>query len=139
VPHFNLAVRTKVPIDSYNLSNPLYALRACATKGFAMITALVQFKLPQRLTREEAREIFSGTAPEYRDIQGLIRKYYVLSKDGETAGGVYLWNSQEDAERLYTDEWKKFIKDKYGAELSVTYFESPVVVDNAAGEIVIDA
>lgn len=101
-----------------------------------MITALVQFKLPQSLTRETAREIFSGTAPKYREIQGLIRKYYVLSKDGGTAGGVYLWNSQEDAERLYTDEWKKFIKDKYGAEPSVTYFESPVVVDNAVGEIV---
>ncbi len=104
-----------------------------------MITALVQFKLPQPLTREKAREIFSSTAPKYREIQGLIRKYYLLSKDGETAGGVYLWNSQEDAEQLYTDEWKKFIKDKYGAEPSVTYFESPVVVDNAAGEIVTDA
>jgi len=104
-----------------------------------MITALVQFKLPQPLTREKAREIFSGTAPKYRAIQGLIRKYYVLSQDGGTAGGVYLWNSREDAERLYTDEWKKFILDKYGALPSVTYFESPVVVDNATGEILIDA
>jgi hypothetical protein len=104
-----------------------------------MITALVQFKLPQALTREKAREVFSGTAPKYREIRGLIRKYYVLSQDGATAGGVYLWNSQEDAERLYTDEWKKFILDKYGAAPSVTYFESPVVVDNAAGEILTDA
>lgn len=104
-----------------------------------MITVLVQFKLPQRLTREEARDIFSDTAPKYRDIPGLIRKYYVLSKDGETAGGVYLWNSQEDAERLYTEAWKQFVKDKYGAEPSVTYFESPVVVDNVVGEIVTDA
>ena len=104
-----------------------------------MITALVQFKLPQPLTREKAREVFSGTAPKYREIQGLIRKYYVLSKDGETAGGVYLWESQEDAERLYTAEWRQFVRDKYGAEPTVTYFESPVVVDNAAGEIVTDA
>ncbi len=104
-----------------------------------MITALVQFKLPQPLTREKAREIFSSTAPKYREIQGLIRKYYVLSKDGGTAGGVYLWNSQEDAERLYTDEWRKFIRDKYGAEPSVIYLESPVIVDNAAGEIITDA
>ncbi len=104
-----------------------------------MITAFVQFKLPQPLTREKARDVFSSTAPKYREIQGLIRKYYLLSKDGGSAGGVYLWNSQEDAERLYTDDWRKFIKDKYGAEPSVTYFDSPVVVDNAAGEIVTDA
>ena len=103
-----------------------------------MITALVQFKLPQPLSREMACEIFSSTAPRYREIHGLIRKYYVLSQDGGTAGGVYLWHSQEDAENLYTDEWKKFILDKYGALPSVTYFESPVIVDNAIGEIVID-
>jgi hypothetical protein len=101
-----------------------------------MITALVQFKLPQPLSREKASQIFSSTAPKYREIQGLIRKYYILSQDGETAGGVYLWNSQVDAERLYTDEWKAFILDKYGSLPSVTFFESPVVVDNTIGEII---
>lgn len=104
-----------------------------------MITALVQFKLPQPISCEQARAIFSDTAPKYREIPGLIRKYYILSQDGGTAGGVYLWNSQADAERLYTAAWKKFIRDKYGAEPSVSYFESPVVVDNAVGEIIIDA
>jgi len=104
-----------------------------------MITALVQFKLPEAITREKAREVFSGTAPKYREIPGLIRKYYVLAKDGATAGGVYLWESQEDAERLYTNEWRKFIQEKYGAEPTVVFFESPVVVDNAAGAIITDA
>ncbi len=103
-----------------------------------MITALVQFKLAQPLSREKARELFLGTAPKYREVSGLIRKYYVLSQDGGTAGGVYLWNSHEDAKRLYTDEWKKFIFDKYGAQPSVIYFESPVVVDNTIGQIVTD-
>ena len=103
-----------------------------------MMTALVQFKLPQALSREEARGIFSGTAPKYRKVQGLIRKYYILSQDGKTAGGVYLWNTREDAEGLYTDEWKQFIFDKYGALPSVTYFESPVIVDNVSGQIIMD-
>lgn len=103
-----------------------------------MITALVQFKLQEPLTLENAREIFSGTAPKYKEIQGLIRKYYLLSEDGGTAGGVYLWQSREDAERLYSDDWKKFIRQKYGVEPSVTYFQSPVIVDNRTGEILED-
>ena len=103
-----------------------------------MITALVQFKLPKPMTRNEAQEIFSSTAPKYKDLQGLIRKYYILSEDGETAGGVYLWKSREDAERLYNDDWKKFIVEKYGSEPFITYFESPMIVDNLAGEIVKD-
>jgi hypothetical protein len=47
-----------------------------------MITALVQFKLPQPVTREKAQQLFVGTAPKYRETSGLIRKYYLLSEDG---------------------------------------------------------
>ncbi len=103
-----------------------------------MITALVQFKLPQPVTREKAKEIFLSTAPRYRDISGLIRKYYLLSEDGKTAGGVYLWKSREDAEQTYTDDWKKLIAEKYGAEPTVHYFATPVIVDNLIGEIITD-
>lgn len=100
-----------------------------------MITALVQFKLPEPLTRDKAKEVFSSTAPKYREVHGLIRKYYLLSEDGGTAGGVYLWKSRKDAEQIYNDDWREFIMEKYGSEPSVTYFESPVVVDNLVGEI----
>ena len=103
-----------------------------------MITAVVRFKLPQPITPDKAKEIFSGTAPRYRDVQGLVRKYYLLSEDGGTAGGVYLWKSREQAEQLYTGDWKQFIKDKYGAEPLVEYFASPVIVDNLTGEILTD-
>ena len=103
-----------------------------------MITTLVQIKLSETLSLDKAQDIFAGTAPKYIDIQGLVRKYYLLSEDGETAGGVYLWESRKAAETLFTDEWKKFILQKYGSEPSVTYFNSPVIVDNLLGEIIKD-
>jgi hypothetical protein len=103
-----------------------------------VITALVQFKLPQPVTRDKARELFSASAPRYREVPGLVRKYYVLAQDGASAGGVYLWKSKEDAERLYSADWKKSIQERYGAPPSITYFESPVVVDNLAGAIQTD-
>ena len=100
-----------------------------------MITAVTTFKLPKSITREEARSIFLSTAPIYRGVSGLFRKTYVLSEDGLTAGGIYFWNSRVEAEALYTDAWRARARDKYGADPIVTYFESPVVVDNLAGEI----
>jgi hypothetical protein len=103
-----------------------------------MITALVQFRLPQPITREKAREVFLSTAPRYRETPGLLRKYYLLSEDGGTAGGVYLWKTRKDAEGLYTEDWENYVRDKYGAPPSVTYFESPVVVDNVRHEIISD-
>ena len=103
-----------------------------------MITALVQFRLPQPISREKAKDVFLGSAPKYREVPGLLRKYYVLSQDGATAGGVYLWRSREDAERLYTEQWKGVVRERYGAAPTIIYFDSPVVVDNQANEIVAD-
>jgi len=105
---------------------------------FCMITALVQFKLPKPVTMEQARGIFLGTAPKYHNSPGLIRKYYLLSQDGSTAGGVYLWKSLEDAEHLYSDDWKAFILEKYEALPSVMYFDTTVVVDNLTHQIIAD-
>ncbi len=100
-----------------------------------MITAIVQFKLPKPVTREKAQELFLGTAPKYREVPGLVRKYYLLSQDGTTAGGAYLWLSRQHAESLYTAEWRQFIAKTYGADPKVEYFETPVIVDNPANSI----
>jgi len=103
-----------------------------------MITTLVQIKLSEALSLEKAQDIFASTAPKYLEIKGLTRKYYILSEDGETAGGVYLWESRKAVEMFYTDEWKKFIFQKYGSEPTVTYFNSPVIVDNLLGKVIKD-
>ncbi len=105
-----------------------------------MVTVLVQFTLPHPVTREEAREMFLGSAPKYREVPGLIRKYYVLSRDGMTAGGVYLWKSQQDAERLFTKDWENTVRARFGAvaQPAMTYFESPVVVDNETHQVISD-
>jgi hypothetical protein len=68
-----------------------------------------------------------------------VRKVYVLSEDGSTAGGIYLWNSRADADAMYTESWRAFVRGKYGTDPSVTYFDSPVVVDNVTNEILSDS
>ena len=101
-----------------------------------MITALVQFKLPERMTVEQARAVFASTAPRYLAMQGLVRKHYILSEDGLTAGGVYPWQTRADAERVYDAAWREFIRGKYHTDPVVTYFDTPVMVDNVAGQVV---
>ena len=103
-----------------------------------MIVVLTSFTLPTPITREAARSIFLSTAPKYQGVQGLIRKHYVLSEDGRTAGGVYLWESKPEAEAMYTASWRAFVREKYGTDASVTYFDSPVVVDNVAQQVLSD-
>ena len=59
----------------------------------------------------------------------------MLTEDGKTVGGVYLWKNRADAEALYTEAWREFVRGKYQTEPSVTYFNTPVIVDNVAGVI----
>ncbi len=103
-----------------------------------MITVIVEFKLPEKISIEQARETFLSTAPKYKGMTGLLRKYYFLSQDGSKAGGIYLWNSREDADRIYTEDWKTFVRGKYSTDPSLTYLECPVVVDNISDEIISD-
>ena len=69
-----------------------------------MITVIATYELPTPITRDEAQRIFLSTAPKYQRVPGLVRKYYVPSKDGNSVGGIYLWNSRAEADALYTVE-----------------------------------
>lgn len=100
-----------------------------------MIIVTTSFALPKPITVEEARSIFMSTAPKYQGVQGLLRKHYVLSQDGGTAGGVYLWNSRAEAEAMYTEAWRAFVREKYSTDPVVTYLDSPVTVDNVAKQV----
>lgn len=104
-----------------------------------MITTITTFQLPEPISREQARTLFLSTAPKYLGLPGLLRKCYVLSEDGRTAGGIYLWHSRTAAEALYTEEWRTFVRGKYGTEPTLSYFDSPVIVDNLSHEISTDS
>ena len=104
-----------------------------------MIVAIVTFRLPNPTTLAEIAETFKATAPRYQGIPGLHRKNYFVSEDGLRAGGIYLWASRADAERVYTPEWRKFVEGKYGTPPEIEYLYSPVMVDNRDGTIAVAA
>src|SRR4051812_50160616 len=79
-----------------------------------MIVAIVTFNLAKPATLAEITKVFQGTAPKYQGMAGLLRKNYFLSEDGRHAGGIYVWASRADAERVYTPEWRQFVASKYG-------------------------
>lgn len=104
-----------------------------------MIVTIVTFRLPQKTTLEEITRTFQSTAPKYQGIPGLVRKNYFMSEDGARAGGIYLWESRADAERVYTADWIKFVEGKYGTPPTIEYLHAPVMVDNREGSISVAA
>lgn len=53
-------------------------------------------------------------------------------------GEIYLWSSRAEAEAVYTESWRDFVREKYGSEPEIMYLETPVIVDNVAQEIIHD-
>jgi hypothetical protein len=104
-----------------------------------MIVAIVTFNLAKPATLAEITKTFQSTAPKYQGLRGLLRKNYFVSEDGRRAGGIYVWASRADAERVYTPEWRSFVEGKYGTPPSIEYLHSPVMVDNREGTISVAA
>ena len=95
-----------------------------------MITAIVRFPLPPGLSSEDVTRAYEHSAPQFQGAPGLVRKYYLHGAD-QTGGGVYLWESREAAEAMYSDAWRQRIAERFGTPPTIEYFDTPLIIDNA--------
>ena len=100
-----------------------------------MITVIVNFKLPDRMTREEIISKYEQTVPKQSNNPDLIRKNYLIDLDRGIAGGVYLWKEKRHAEIWHGTGFRKMIKNNYGEVPTLQFFGTPIVVDNLTGDI----
>ena len=106
-----------------------------------MIIAVVQFDLPDDVTREKAIEMFRSVAPKFQNMPGLMRKNFLFSDESRKGGGVYLWKDRETAEKVHAEggPWRENIRKLMGVDPQVVFYDSPVLVDNESDEVRIDA
>ena len=102
-----------------------------------MITAVVTAPIPDGFTYEQYRENVRKIADRFRSIPGLVRKNFLYSEERGVAGGVYLWESKEEADDCYArgGPWREAFVSNFGVEPQIDFYETPAIVDNAVGEI----
>ena len=98
-----------------------------------MITAIVLYNLPETIGLEECRAHFTSIAPSFLKAPGFLRKQFICQKDGNVAGGVYMWESQAAAEAFYSGPWRDGILARYGNDPTIQYFETVALTDKATG------
>jgi len=59
-------------------------------------------------------------------------------RNGRRAGGVYLWETRAAAEAAYNSAWKARVKQFCGSEPEISWFDTPIV-DNQAGGVITKA
>lgn len=101
-----------------------------------MITEYVLFRLPPGITRDEVVAGMHEVAPRWRAEPNLVRKTFVYDAEAGQAGAFYLWNDRASAEAAHDAAWRQRIRDAYGSEPEIRYFDTPLVVDNALGRLV---
>ena len=102
-----------------------------------MITAIVQFQVSGDTTKEQIFENMGKVAPKFENMPGLIRKNFLFDGDRGVGGGVYTWETREAAEAVNAEggPWREAIRTLYGVDPEITWFDTPIIVDNAMGEI----
>jgi hypothetical protein len=101
-----------------------------------MITEYVLFDLPPGITRAEVVAGMREVAPRWRAEAALVRKTFVHDPVANQAGAFYLWTDRAAAERAHDAAWRQRIRDRYGSDPVVRYFDTPLVVDNALGRTI---
>ena len=103
-----------------------------------MITEIVTFKLPAGSKREDIFAAFDKTAAIWSENPDLVRKNYLYDAEAGVAGGVYLWKEKAHALKWHGEEFRQRVKELYAATPTSQFFETPIVVDNVAGNISTD-
>lgn len=78
-----------------------------------MIAQIVRFR--SGLSEDEVLERYRSRAPTYRQLDGLVQKYYLRYATGEH-GAVYLWRSEADLRAFRESELGKSIASTYQVE-----------------------
>jgi len=102
-----------------------------------MITAIVTFAIPHDMTAEQWFAIIDSVAPRFRKVPGLVRKHFLFQPG--IGGGAYLWQDRAAADAFYNDVWRASLRRIAIGAPQIVYYETQIVVDNAADEISIAA
>ena len=96
-----------------------------------MFVVIVSFKIEDN---EKIKDKFVETASMYQNTKGLLRKNYLVNKDNNTAGGVYVFDNADNAHEWFDAERIAYLSERHSIP-DIKYFESPVEVNNLNKEI----
>lgn len=97
------------------------------------VVVLVLFPATPPADVAALRELLATAGPEYVNIPGLRRKYF-LSGEG-VAGGIYEWVDGARAAAFHDEAWHADMTRRYGTRPEVRFFDSPAIADGQAGRL----
>lgn len=69
--------------------------------------------LKSELSREEFERRYKERLPQFRNVPGLIQKYYSCDESTGEWAGIYLWDSEESLSKYLDSDLRKSIQTAY--------------------------
>ena len=69
--------------------------------------------LKSKLSHDELEGRYKERMPQFRDVPGLLQKYYSYDSSTEEWAGIYLWESEESAAAYLESDLRKSIPSAY--------------------------
>jgi heme-degrading monooxygenase HmoA len=69
--------------------------------------------LKSKLSHEEFERRYKDRLPQFRNVKGLIQKYYAYDEAAGEWAGVYLWDSEESLTEYLESDLRKSIPTAY--------------------------
>ena len=100
-----------------------------------MIIVIVTFNISSDITESILKEKFMESSSLYKNTPGLIRKHYLSDVKNNTAGGVYCFDTLENAQNWFDDERIDWLTERY-SKPEINFYNNPIVIDNISKEII---
>jgi hypothetical protein len=95
-----------------------------------MIGVIVRFQYESEFDAETLRGIAEGATGKFEGMPGLRMKAFTLDEAGREATNFYIWDSEDAARALFTQETLEQISSLYGVPAKVTFVEIAALVEN---------
>jgi len=106
-------------------------LEASEGKKKRMIGVNVTFDYDGDFDRDRVVGVADHARTMFEGMPGLRFKFFTLDEKVQQARNFYVWDSQEAAERFFTDELRERVTGLYGVAPEIEFVEIAQIVDNS--------
>ena len=101
-----------------------------------MITEIVLWRLPDGMSKADVTAKYRASVPTWQGKPDLIHKAFLFDEASRRVGGVYLWKNIAAAKEAHGPAFQDRISANFGSKPEFQYFETPIVIDNAAKQVI---
>ena len=102
-----------------------------------MIGVFVTFRYGDNFNEQTVRKIAETARAKFEGMAGLRSKPFTLNSAKREATNFYVWDSEDAAKALFTEELLERVTGLYGVRPSVEFVQIAALVENVERDVAV--